>query len=221
MGLNGYTADGQDAKVVRRVLGKLRPLLADDERIYYVVVQRKPQLNFFPDSIVVTDQHLFLCEYIKMGFDLRVESLPWDRMRAILPNRTETGVTLKVVSETEIDYIIKHIPGRQAERLLEFAKEQAESRQRKKSAPPSEPAPIAESKIIATPEVPDEPAPSTDAKLTAAPEVPDETGIPETKKTVDVQSDSTIDKFRSLYLRQRITRSEYESRSKQQRKLEN
>lgn len=78
MHIDPYINDGQDPRVVEKLLLKLQDMLASGgEEIVYIAVQKKPAVTLFPHSIALTDKRVFICKPTKLGLATDFDIIPW------------------------------------------------------------------------------------------------------------------------------------------------
>lgn len=230
MSLYDYSSDGQDPKVIQKVLGRLRGLLLPDEKINYVAIQKKPGLNLFADAIVMADQHLFLCEQTKMGLDIVVEVLPWDSIQTINLIPENQSYTIKVAPKnSDTTFIIDYIPFIQGEKIKELIQAtffKAAEKTASEDVKPDLPKPVLPIKeeprqeIIPVPENPVLETPIQETPIQEASEQEDprsnkeflEPEIREVDMEEQALPDPKIKRLESLYYRQLITKKEFEDR---------
>lgn len=84
MNIDPYISDGQDPKVVEKLLLKLQDMLASTgEKIIYIAVQKKPAVTLFPNSIALTNKRVFICKSTKLGLATDFDILPWQTIENI------------------------------------------------------------------------------------------------------------------------------------------
>lgn len=225
MSLYDYSSDGQDPKVIQKVLGRLRGLLLPDEKINYVAIQKKPGLNLFADAIVMADQHLFLCEQTKMGLDIVVEVLPWDSIQTINLIPENQSYTIKVAPKnSDTTFIIDYIPFIQGEKIKELIQAtffKAAEKTASEDVKPDLPKPVLPIKEEPRQEVipvPENPVLETPIQETSEQEDPRsnkeflQPEIREVNMEEQALPDPKIKRLESLYYRQLITKKEFEDR---------
>lgn len=202
MSLYDYSGDGQDPKVIQKVLGKLREILPPDERIDYVAIQKKPGLNMFPDAIVLASQHVYLCEQTKMGLDIMVETLPWESLHPIELVPENQSYTIRVNPKyLDTIFILEYIPFQQGEKIRAILERRAQ--QSKMASPAPEPN---------LPPLPAKIKKETVVELEVVLPDPDPESIPLASIQPEPQADPRISRLESLYYRQLITKQEFEDR---------
>lgn len=129
MNIDRYINDGQDPKVVEKLLLKLQDMLATGEQVHYVAVQKMPAVTLFPDSIALTDRRIFFCRSTKLGLATDFDIFAWDDVMDITFKEgllsSKFSVTLGGADPLEMN----HIPKSQARKLYQWGQE-ARERQR-------------------------------------------------------------------------------------------
>jgi hypothetical protein len=121
MNIDRYINDGQDPKVVEKILLKLQDMLAStSEDITYIAVQKKPGLTLFPDSIALTAERIFLCKSTKLGLATDFEILRWNSTQDISFKEGILGakVTLTPIHGEPLE--MGSIPKNQARKLYQL-----------------------------------------------------------------------------------------------------
>lgn len=113
--------EGQDPKILSRVYERISKVKAPNEKIEYMAIQKKPALNLFPDSVVLTAQRIYLCEFTNLGRNIHSDVFDWELIMDIQIEENGGFATVKVVPDTEIDYIVEYIPVFQARKLLSLS----------------------------------------------------------------------------------------------------
>jgi len=126
MKIDHYIDDGQDPKVVEKLLLKLQDMLVSDETVAYIAVQKMPALTLFPDSVALTNKRIFVCESTKLGLATDFKIFPWPALVGVSFKEGIIGsrFTILPVDETEVE--ITHLPKSQARKLYQWANEMLE-----------------------------------------------------------------------------------------------
>jgi len=126
MNIDRYIDDGQDPKVVEKLLLKLQDMLASGEQVHYIAVQKMPAVTLFPDSIALTDKRIFFCRSTKLGLATDFDSFPWEHVTDIAFKEGILGSRL-FLTPTEGDLLeMGHIPKNQARKLYQWGNEALE-----------------------------------------------------------------------------------------------
>jgi len=120
--LDKYAQDGQDPKVLDKVLGKILDMLTADEEVNYVAVQKKPAVNLLPDSITVSNKRIFLGEFTKLGLATNFEIFSWQDIKDIAFKEEIFGSKVTVIPYTGENLTIDYIPKTQARKLYQLIK---------------------------------------------------------------------------------------------------
>ncbi len=203
--LEQFTRDGQDVKVVERLLSKVQDMLTTGEHINYIALQKKPAVTILPDSITVSNKRIFLCEFTKLGLATDFEIFSWDNIKDIAFKEEIFGSKVTVIPNFGENLSIDYIPKVQARKLYQLIKDALE--QSKHGEIPFEIEQQREEPIAIIEEAPLEtieviPVSPTEPMLAAPEEIaeePDEL----TQKLL---------KLKKLFDKQLITQAEYENK---------
>ena len=127
MNIDRYIDDGQDPKVVEKLLLKLQDLLAPDEHIRYVAAQKTPGMTLFPDSIAVTDQRVLVCKSTKLGLASQFEIFSWHQLSEVWFKEGIVGSRLILIPTQGDPVEIGYIPKNQARKVYQWAHEALEN----------------------------------------------------------------------------------------------
>ena len=114
----------QDPKAIEKITSKLNDLLMKNEEIGYIAVQKKPALTVFPDSIVVTNKRIIICQPKKMGLSMSFTDFTWDEVESTFMKENILGSEFSFSTKTQIQVTIDYIPKIQARKISTYAKEQ-------------------------------------------------------------------------------------------------
>ncbi len=126
MNINQYINDGQDPKVVEKLLLKLQDMLTSDERVTYIAVQKKPAVTLFPDTVTLTKKRIFLCRSTKMGLATDFNILPLTDVKEVSFKEGILGATFIVTPFEGENWEVAYIPKSQARKLYQLVKESME-----------------------------------------------------------------------------------------------
>ncbi|WP_257667705.1 PH domain-containing protein [Parapedobacter tibetensis] len=192
MNIDKYINDGQDPKVVEKLLLKLQDMLTSSEDVMYIAVQKKPAVTLFPDSIALTNKRIFLCEFTKLGLTTDFEIIPWAAVKDISFKEDIFGSKFIVIPMQGDVLTVGYIPKTQSRKLYQLASEMLENQKKEQSKE--------EQDVIDRAPMP--------------PLEPDEEPMPKFEKTNDAEDELTLKlkKLKTLFERQLITQAEYESK---------
>ncbi len=126
MNIDRYINDGQDPKVVEKLLLKLQDMLASDEHVHYIAVQKMPAVTLFPDSMALTDRRVFVCRSTKLGLATDFEIFPLTAIADISFKEGILGSKL-LLAPADGDLVeMGHIPKPQARKLYQLGSEALE-----------------------------------------------------------------------------------------------
>jgi hypothetical protein len=105
-------------------MSKLNDLLMKNEEIGYIAVQKKPAITVLPDSIVVTNKRIIICQPKNLGLSMNFTDYSWDEIESTFVKEGILGSDFSFVTKTAISVTIEYIPKVQARKMYAFAKEQ-------------------------------------------------------------------------------------------------
>jgi hypothetical protein len=119
-----FLNEEQDPKAIEKVMSKLSDLLMKNEAIGYIAVQKKPAITVLPDSIVVTNKRIIICQPKNLGLSMNFTDYSWDEIEGTFVKEGILGSDFSFVTKTAISVTIEYIPKVQARKMYAFAKEQ-------------------------------------------------------------------------------------------------
>lgn len=122
--LKKFLNEEQDPKAIEKVISKLSDLLMKNEEIGYIAVQKKPAITVLPDSIVVTNKRIIICQPKNLGLSMNFTDYSWDEIESTFVKEGILGSDFSLVTKTAISVTIEYIPKVQARKMYAFAKEQ-------------------------------------------------------------------------------------------------
>nr|WP_315148052.1 PH domain-containing protein [uncultured Flavobacterium sp.] len=122
--LKKFLNEEQDPKAIEKVMSKLSDLLMKNEEIGYIAVQKKPAITVLPDSIVVTNKRIIICQPKNLGLSMNFTDYSWDEIESAFVKEGILGSDFSFVTKTAISVTIEYIPKVQARKMYAFAKEQ-------------------------------------------------------------------------------------------------
>lgn len=129
MNIDRYINEDQDPKTVEKILLKLQDMLDPGELVTYIAVQKKPAVTLLPDSIVLTNKRIFLCEPANLGLSTNFEIFHWAELKTITFKEEFFGSKFTVVPVDNENLTVDYIPKVQARKLYQLAKEAMEKHQ--------------------------------------------------------------------------------------------
>lgn len=136
-----FLNEEQDPKAVDKITSKLTDLLMKNEEIGYIGVQKKPAINVFPDSIVLTNKRIIICKPKNLGLSMDFTDYTWDDISGTFVKENILGSEFSFTTKTDLTISIDYIPKTQARKINTFAKEQLDIL---KNGVPSVSEPVAE-----------------------------------------------------------------------------
>ena len=125
--LKNFLNEEQDPKAVEKIAAKVQDLLMSNEQIAYIGVQKKPALNVFPDSIVLTDRRLIICRPKNLGLSMDFADYAWDDIAGTTVKENILGSEFAFATKTDMQVSIDYLPKAQARKIYTYAKEQMEA----------------------------------------------------------------------------------------------
>ncbi|MBP6040469.1 MAG: PH domain-containing protein [Flavobacterium sp.] len=122
--LKKFLNEEQDPKAIEKIMSKLSDLLMKNEEIGYIAVQKKPAITVLPDSIVVTNKRIIICQPKNLGLSMNFTDYSWDEIESTFVKEGILGSDFSFVTKTAISVTIEYIPKVQARKMYAFAKEQ-------------------------------------------------------------------------------------------------
>lgn len=124
--LKSFLNEEQDPKAIEKISAKLQDLLMKNEEVGYIGVQKKPALNVFPDSIVLTDKRIIMCRPKNLGLSMDFTDYAWEDIAGTTVKENILGSEFSFATKTDIQVSIDYLPKSQARKIYTYAKEQLE-----------------------------------------------------------------------------------------------
>ena len=147
-----FLNEEQDPKAIEKVTSKLNDLLMKGEEIGYIAVQKKPAITVFPDSIVLTNKRIIICQPKNLGLSMDFTDYTWDNVAGAFVKENILGSEFSFNTNTDLSISIDYIPKIQARKIYTYAKEQLDLIKN----PIVAETPIAETPIVETAQVVEE-----------------------------------------------------------------
>ncbi|MDQ1152028.1 MULTISPECIES: PH domain-containing protein [Sphingobacterium] len=122
MNMEQFAQDGQDIKIIEKLVSKVQDMLTPGERIDYIAVQKKPAVTILPDSITISNKRIFMCEFTKLGLATDFEIFGWQDIKDIAFKEEIFGSKVTVIPFTGENLSIDYIPKVQARKLYQYIK---------------------------------------------------------------------------------------------------
>lgn len=119
-----FLNEEQDPRAIEKITSKLNDLLMKNEEIGYIGVQKKPALTVFPDSIVMTNKRIIICQPKNLGLSMDFTDYTWDDIEGAFVKENILGSVFSFSTRTDMQVSIDYIPKTQARKMYTFAKEQ-------------------------------------------------------------------------------------------------
>ncbi len=122
MDISKLLSDEQDPKIVEKVYTRIKDLLASDEELEYIAVQKKPAVNISPNSVVITSKRIIFFRSKNLGLTMDFEDYIWkDVVDCHIKETLLTGAefTMKPIRGLEVK--IDFLPKVQARKLYQLS----------------------------------------------------------------------------------------------------
>lgn len=119
-----FLNEEQDPKAIEKIMTKLSDLLMKNEEVGYIAVQKKPAITVLPDSIVVTNKRIILCQPKNLGLSMNFTDFTWDEIEGTFIKENILGSEFSFSTKTQMQVTIDYIPKIQARKISTYAKEQ-------------------------------------------------------------------------------------------------
>ena len=116
--------EDQDPKAIEKIASKLSDLLMKNEEIGYIAVQKKPAITVLPDSIVMTNKRIIICQPKNLGLSMNFIDYTWDEIEGTFVKENILGSEFSFTTRTNMEVSIDYIPKIQARKIFTYAKEQ-------------------------------------------------------------------------------------------------
>lgn len=121
MNIDKYINDGQDPKIVEKLLIKLQDIMVSGEVITYISVQKKPAVTLLPDTIALSNKRIFLSEFTKLGLATNFEIFAWKDLKDIAFKEEIFGSKFTIIPIKGENLSVDYIPKNQARKLYQLA----------------------------------------------------------------------------------------------------
>ena len=119
-----FLNEEQDPKAIEKIAAKLSDLLMKHEEIGYIAVQKKPAITVLPDSIVMTNKRIIICQPKNLGLSMDFSDYTWDQIEGTFVKENILGSEFSFSTKTDLSVSIDYIPKIQARKIFTYAKEQ-------------------------------------------------------------------------------------------------
>lgn len=119
-----FLNEEQDPKAIEKVTSKLKDILMKNEEVGYIAVQKKPALTVLPDSIVMTNKRIIICQPKNLGLSMNFIDYTWDDIEGTFVKENILGSEFSFSTKTDLQVSIDYIPKIQARKIFTYAKEQ-------------------------------------------------------------------------------------------------
>lgn len=119
-----FLNEEQDPRAIEKVTSKLQDILMKNEEVGYIAVQKKPALTVLPDSIVLTNKRIIICQPKNLGLSMNFIDYTWDDIEGTFVKENILGSEFSFSTKTDMQVSIDYIPKIQARKIFTYAKEQ-------------------------------------------------------------------------------------------------
>ncbi len=151
--IKNFLNEEQDPKAVEKITSKLSDILMRNEEIGYIGVQKKPAINVFPDSIVLTNKRIIICKPKNLGLSMDFTDYPWTAITGTFVKENILGSEFSFNTNTDLTISLDYIPKIQARKINTYAREQLELLKEASAPVSAQPTTQPESAVIAEPVV--------------------------------------------------------------------
>lgn len=129
-----FLNEEQDPKAIEKISAKLVDILMKNEEVGYIGVQKKPAINVFPDSIVLTNKRIIICKPKNLGLSMDFTDYAWGSIAGVFVKENILGSEFSFNTTSDLTISIDYLPKIQARKINTFAKEQLEELRNAKPA---------------------------------------------------------------------------------------
>jgi hypothetical protein len=101
-----FLNEEQDPKAIEKITSKLNDLLMKNEEIGYIAVQKKPAITVFPDSVVVTNKRIIICQPKNLGLSMNFTDFTWDEIEGTFVKENILGSEFSFSTRFKLRLII-------------------------------------------------------------------------------------------------------------------
>lgn len=133
-----FLNEEQDPKAIEKITAKLNDILMKNEEVGYIAVQKKPALTVLPDSIVLTNKRIIICQPKNLGLSMHFIDYTWDEVDGAFVKENILGSEFTFSTKTALQVTIDYIPKVQARKIYTYAKEELDSLKNGSAIPSTE-----------------------------------------------------------------------------------
>src|SRR6476620_10122389 len=104
-----FLNEEQDPKAIEKITSKLNDLLMKGEEVGYIGVLKKPAINVFPDSIVLTNKRIIMCKPKNLGLSMDFTDFSWNIITATFVKENILGSEFSFNTNTDLTVSIDYI----------------------------------------------------------------------------------------------------------------
>ena len=105
-----FLNEDQDPKAIEKIAAKLSDLLMKNEEVGYIAVQKKPAITVLPDSIVLTNKRIIICQPKNLGLSMNFIDYTWDEIEGTFVKENILGSEFSFTTRTNMEVSIDYIP---------------------------------------------------------------------------------------------------------------
>lgn len=207
--LKKFLNEEQDPAAIEKVTEKLRGIIMNGETLEYIAVQKKPAVNISPDCVALTNKRIIFCRPKNLGFSMDFSDYVWKDIIDCKLKEELLGAIFSI-NTTKGSDSLDYLPKAQARRLYALAQEQEETQReiRRQMELEEKRADSGHIQVNASP-IQNEPT-------NLPPQIVENMTPPEPIPTVEDRKEdditSSLQKLKTLFENQLISREEYEAK---------
>lgn len=124
--LDHFMADGQDPRMIARLLQRVEAVCTSQEEIEYMAVQQRPFINFSPDAVVLTNRRILIIRQRILG-RMDLHDLNWLNCGDVRLQEGVMTATFYISATTGKEVAIEWLPKTQARKVYRIAQEMEEA----------------------------------------------------------------------------------------------
>ncbi len=124
--IGNFVADGQDTKMVVKLLDRVKGICTSNEQPVYMAVQQRPIANFSPDAVVLTNERFIIFVQKVLG-RLNFYDYMWRDVHDVHLKEDLIGSTISFTSVAGSRIAVDWLPKSQARKVYRIAQEQEQA----------------------------------------------------------------------------------------------
>jgi len=122
-----FLKEEQDPKAVEKIFQRLKDLLAVDEELLYIAVQKKPLVNLLPDCVALTNKRILFFSPANFGLSIKCDDFVWKDIDNVYNQEEIIGAVFTIKTTNGAELGVDYLPKIQARKLYQYAKERTEA----------------------------------------------------------------------------------------------